>query len=183
LILIYRIHATDGPDEEVERTLRLTDEPLRADEAVLGAAHLRTDGLGPPLLRIDVDLLLRALHLPQALLRIEDRKVVGPPEPLRVPSEDTRSESVEGAHPHPPGGSAQQFADPLPHLPRRLVGEGDGEDPIGRHTVLEHQMCDAGRQYPCLPGSRAGQHERRTVDVLDGLSLFGIELVEIDGGR
>ena len=65
------------------------------------------------------------------------------------------------------------------HLPRRLVGEGDGEDLARSRAALAQDVGDARRQHPRLAGAGAGQHQQRPVEGLDRLSLLGIEPGEI----
>ena len=69
--------------------------------------------------------------------------------------------------------------DPLAHLARRLVGEGDGEDLVRPRPARGDEMGDAGGQHPRLADARAGQHQHRPVERLDGFELLGIEAAKI----
>ena len=73
-------------------------------------------------------------------------------------------------------------ADPGLHLPRRLVGEGHGED-LGRPRPAEAQnMGNPRGEHARLAGARAGKHEERPVKRLNRLALLRIESVEIAHG-
>ena len=71
------------------------------------------------------------------------------------------------SHGMPSRDRPTKTADPLPHLARRLVGEGDGEDFVGARAARRDDMGEPGGQHPRLAGARAGQHQHRTVDRLD----------------
>jgi hypothetical protein len=58
---------------------------------------------------------------------IEDGEVRGQPDLLRMPAQHARRKRMEGAQPQALGRLAQDGGDALAHLPRRLVGEGDGQ--------------------------------------------------------
>ena len=65
--------------------------------------------------------------------------------------------------------------DTRPHLFRRFVGEGDGEDAIGIRQTLADEVCDAMRDDAGLAGARARENQQRTVRLENGGLLFGIE--------
>ena len=136
---------------------------------------MRAHGLGVPLLGIDAEGLLGFLDQPEALLRVENRERVRPPEELRVAPQQARTDRVEGPHPEPGGLAVQQMPDAGAHLAGRLVREGDREDPPERHAVLADEVHDPGGQNPCLAGARPGEHQDGSLEVRDGLSLLGIE--------
>ena len=70
----------------------------------------------------------------------------------------------------PSTDAADQRADALLHLARRLVGEGDGEDlASGRARPVREDVGDARGQHARLAGAGAGQHQHRPVDRLDRL--------------
>ncbi len=65
--------------------------------------------------------------------------------------------------------------DAIAHLGRRLVGEGDGDDPRRIDAPLLDQPADAVGDHPRLAGAGAGEHELRPVAVGDGGDLLRIE--------
>ena len=73
---------------------------------------------------------------------------------------------------------ADQPADAVLHLARRLVGEGDREDLRGPGAAAREDVGDARRQHPRLAGAGAGEHQQRSVDMLDRLLLLGVEFFE-----
>jgi hypothetical protein len=58
---------------------------------------------------------------------------------------------------------ADENADALLHLARRLVGEGDGEDLRRPGEAEIENVGDAGGQHPGLAGAGAGQHQDRAL--------------------
>ena len=99
-------------------------------------------------------------------------------------AQELDADGVEGAEPgHALDHLADEHADALLHLARRLVGEGDGED-LGRVGAAGREdMGDAGGQHPRLAGARTRQHQHRAVHGLDGAALLGIEAGEIGALR
>ena len=94
--------------------------------------------------------------------------------------QQARTDSVERPHPEPGRLAFEQPPNAVAHLPGSLVREGDGEDLLWRHTTLMYQVYYAGGQNPGLTGARPGEHQYRSLEVRDGLSLFGIEGSQID---
>jgi hypothetical protein len=97
-------------------------------------------------------------------------------------AQDLDPDRVEGAKPcHALDNAADQMADALLHLARRLVGEGDAQDlpgpgPSSGQDVGEPRGEDAG-----LAGTGARQHKKGTIGRLDGGALFRIKALEIGG--
>ena len=87
---------------------------------------------------------------------------------------------MERAAPHPARLDAAKLADARHHLPRRLVGERQEEDRLGRRARLE-QVCHSKRQRPRLARAGAGDHQRGTrIAEGDGALLLGEVAVVID---
>ena len=59
----------------------------------------------------------------------------------------------------------------LPHLPRRLIGKGDGHDMIGIHPLLIDQISRPVGKHPRLTGSGPRQDQDRTFCLHDRLLL------------
>jgi len=73
---------------------------------------------------------------------------------------------------------AQQLIHALRHLAGGLVGEGHGQDRIGRDVLFLDQPGDAVRDHAGLARSSTRQDEQRAVGGLDCSALFGIEMGE-----
>ena len=69
-----------------------------------------------------------ALDQPQLIIGIENLEVLRQTDLLPVGLEQTQRDAVEGAHPQMVDINVQHVLDAAAHLPRRLVGEGDGQD-------------------------------------------------------
>ena len=59
-----------------------------------------------------------------------------------------------------------------------FVGEGDGEDGVGRDAALLNEIRDAMRDDAGLAGAGAGEQKHRAVDGFDGFALLRIQFVE-----
>jgi hypothetical protein len=106
----------------------------------------------------------------------EARFVAQPP---GLGAQDVQTQGVEGGYGEAvaqlPG---QQLADPFPHLPRRLVGEGDGGDMPGLDAALGGQVGDLARDHPGLARTGSGQHQQRAVQIFHGFALLRVEVGE-----
>ena len=105
---------------------------------------------------------------------VEDRELALEPERLAVLAQQPHPERVEGADQHVLGGLADQLARALAHLGRRLVGEGDGRDPIRRQPGLD-QASDLVRDHPRLARAGTGQHQAGAAEVIDGIELGDVQ--------
>ena len=65
-----------------------------------------------------------------------------------------------------------QGLDPLAHLAGRLVGEGHGQDRVGRDPRAE-QVGDPPGDHARLARAGPGEDEEGAVDMGDGLALGG----------
>ena len=136
---------------------------------------------GPPLL-VDALGVEQLLDQPDLVGDVEDGEVALQPDQLGVAAQDLDADGVEGAEPrHALDHLADVFADPLLHLARRLVGEGDGEDFGGPRPAQAQDVRDAGGEDAGLAGSGAGQHQHRAVQRLDRELLLGVQPGEIRG--
>lgn len=122
----------------------------------LGVGDMPLDALQEAVL-FEVQLLEGLFDDGGALLLGIDGKVLREPPALGIHPQDAHTHGVDGAHPHPPrigdGGKA------LFHLVRRLVGEGDGKDILGRHAHIPHEVGDARRQNARLAAARPREHQ------------------------
>jgi len=115
---------------------------------------------------------------PQLVVLVVDQEAGVDPGRRRLPAEEADAEAVEGGHPAPQGTSLEQGLRALAHLLRRLVGEGDGEDPLGGHAPLQHEVGDAMGDDAGLAAARPGQDQHRPLHRQHGLALGGVERVE-----
>ena len=115
---------------------------------------------------------------------IEDGEAGLEADELGVAAQDLDADGVEGAEPrHALDGAADEIADALLHLARRLVGEGDGEDLPGEGAARGEDVGDARRQHARLAGAGAGQNQHRAVERFDRRTLLRVEAVEIGRRR
>ena len=79
-----------------------------------------------------------------------------------------------------PRGHARQpeGPEPLGHLARGLVGEGDHQDLVRRHDVGPDRVRRPPADHPRLAGARSGQDRDRAARRDDRLALLRIEVVE-----
>ena len=82
------------------------------------------------------------------------------PQQLGVPPEDAHAGGVEGGDPHLLRHRSDQAADALLHLPRGLVGEGDGQDLERGDVVGLDEVGDAVGQHPGLARTGPGHHQQ-----------------------
>ena len=75
-------------------------------------------------------------------------------------------------------GVAEDFFDALGHLLGGLVGEGDGEDGVGRDAALLNEIGDAVGDDAGLAGAGAGEQEHGAIDGEDAFALLRIHVGE-----
>ena len=73
--------------------------------------------------------------------------------------------------------AADALADALAHFLRRLVGEGDRGDALGRIAPGRDQVRDLLDDHARLAAAGAGEHQQRAVAVRDRGGLWGVEAV------
>ena len=81
---------------------------------------------------------------------------------------------MERADPRAAGARAEDLLDPLAHLARGLVGEGDRDDAARRDAGLADEPGDAVGDDAGLSGAGPGEHEQRAARVDDRLPLRGV---------
>ena len=132
-----------------------------------------------PALRIDVLCCQQLLDQADLVVGVEDREIALQPDQLGMPAQQTRGHGVEGTKPPALDRRADQGRDPVLHLARRPVGEGDGEDLAGPGAPGRQQMGQSRGQDTGLAGAGPGQHQDRPVQCFGGLALFRVQIVEI----
>ena len=154
-------------------------QPLAGREhAVLCVGDRRLDGLRREFLVIELQRLRHALDDRHAIILVVDGKLALVAQLLDVPSQDARAAGVEGGHPGVLAGFAAEGVHALHHLPRRLVGEGDGQNLPRGHAAVD-QMGDAAGEHAGLAAARARQNKQRPLRLFDGGALLGIQFVQI----
>ena len=149
---------------------------VRGEPAVLPIIDQARQRTRRPLLLVDILGFEHLLHQTDLIVGVEDGEGRLEVDELGMTAQDLHPDGVKGPEPrHALDHLADHPADPLLHLARRLVGEGDGED-LGRSRAPEAEdVGDAGGQHPCLAGPGAGEHQQRAVKRLDRKPLLGIE--------
>ena len=91
-------------------------------------------------------------------------------------ADDVHAQVVESGHGKAARLAAlEQGADALLHLPRRLVGEGHGDDVTGLDAAVLHQVGDLAGDHAGLAGAGTGEHQQGAADVVHGFLLPRIE--------
>jgi hypothetical protein len=85
---------------------------------------------------------------------------------------------MERRDPHALGGLADEPLDPLAHLGRGLVGEGDREDLARPRLAAVKEAGDAASEHARLARTCARDDEERLAPVFDRLALLRVEAVE-----
>ena len=85
------------------------------------------------------------------------------------------------SHGMPFDAVAQDSPDPLAHLARRLVGEGDGENLARPGAARRDQVREPRGQRRGLAGAGAGEHEHRPLGGEHRLALRLVEPFQISG--
>jgi hypothetical protein len=170
IVAVERDGTPIGVVARVSRRHLVRDEP-----AILPALDLPQQRARRPAALVDIrggdDLLQQA----QLVVGVEDREVRGKPDRFGMAAQDAGGERVEGAEPHPVGGAPDHRLEPLAHLARRLVGEGDRQHLAGIGAAGAEDVGKPGRQHPGLAGAGPRQHQHRPVDRLDGAALRLVE--------
>ena len=151
---------------------------LGVEQDVLCVAYLALDRTRREALRVDVEVVDAALHETDRVLLVVDREAARVPELVAVRAEHAGAGGVEGHDPHRLDPRSDQLRDPLAHLLRGLVGEGDREDLARRGPIRVDQVGDPMREHARLAAARAGEHEKRPVFVQHGLPLRVVQAFE-----
>ncbi len=110
----------------------------------------------------------------------EDPEVRGQRGGEAVLAQHAIAEGMEGGDEGLGVAVGHQLVHPLRHLPRRLFGEGEGENFLGPRALGGDEMGDAPGQNRGLPGARARDDQKRTVAMKHGAPLRLVEAIEND---
>src|SRR5580765_875367 len=130
-------------------------------------------------LRVAFELLEALLHEPDLVRLVVDGEVRAVAEPLGLAAEAPAAGGMEGEDPEPLSGPAEETLQAFPHLPGRLVREGDGEDLARLRTHRVDQVCDAVGEDARFARARAGDDQQRPFRGQNGLPLSGIQVCEV----
>ena len=157
---------------------------LGGEAAILPAVDQRGQNARRPALLVDILGFEELLEQPDLIVDVEDGEVGLEPHQLGVAAQNPHPDRVERAEPrHALDDVADDLADAVLHLPRRLVGEGHGEDFARAGAAEAENMGDAHGEHAGLAGAGAGQHQHRAVERLDREPLLRIEPRQIGRAR
>ncbi len=145
------------------------------EPVVLGRRDAGVDGAGREPLGVEVEVAQHVAHQPHRIGLVVDRERRREAQLVGVATQDPHARRVERRDPHLLGDRPDKGGDPLLHLGRGLVGEGDGEDLERRHALGTDQVGDAGRQNPGLAGPGARDDEQWPRLVRDRVVLGRVE--------
>ncbi len=95
---------------------------------------------------------------------------------VRGAEDFVEAELVEGAEPDRFGAFAQRFYDPMFHLAGGFVGKREPQDVFASEIRIGlEKITNALSNDASLAGSGTRHHEERTVTMLDGGALLGIQ--------
>ena len=123
-------------------------------------------------------------HLPDegaALVGAEHRETSRQADIAAEAPQQVQAERVKRGDPRQAAGLPDfgtQGLHPRPHLARRLVREGDGEDGFRRRPVHEHSPADPVRNHPGLARTGPGEHHSGSGGSRHRFLLGGVEAVE-----
>ena len=148
----------------------------RQDEVVLPVGDLADEGR--ELVLVVIELRLGQLFQQRQLVGIVEQGEVGlEVQALVLAANDLEPQGMESGDHQPPRLLATQgLADPFFHLPRGLVGEGDGGDVARVVAALLYQIGNLVGDDAGLARSGTRQHQARAGDILDRFVLIGVEL-------
>ena len=170
--LIFLVRLADLLLHEVV-LMRLLIAPRR-QQLILRGGNCGENRPLPQLLRIDPQIPAHLLHQRLLVIRVIDGEVRLVADLLDVPPQDPDAHGVKGRNPDGFRPETDQFVNPLAHLLRGFVCEGDCEDVPRIHAALIHQIGNSVGDDPRFARAGAGQNQHRSLRVLDGLPLLCI---------
>src|SRR5580704_7705940 len=176
-LLISRVQG----DQLAARRIAAIGEPRRAASLVLLCVdeplHLARD----PARLVELPGADQLLDEALLVLGIHDLEALHQARLAPVDAQQAMRDAVEGADPERRGGNPQQPLDARAHLAGRLVGEGDGEDALGRGALgLDHPGDPMG-EHARLAAAGARQHQHRPRWGGDGGALRVVQRIEDRG--
>ena len=157
---------------------------LRIDHVIFGPGDAALDGARGELLGVEAHALHDLLDQGRLIVLVENCEGASQAlaidlQSLDVAAEDAHAEGMEGCDERfRQRGVTEQLVDAFGHFAGGLVGEGDGEDGVGRDVFLLDEPGDAMGDDAGFAGSGAGEDEQGAFGGLDSGTLFGIEMGE-----
>ena len=137
----------------------------RRHQAVLGVGDARGEHRRLILGIVQVQLLDDGFQKVLAVRRLVNSKTLREADPFGVVAQNARENRVEGSHADIAVPSVRQhLGDAFAHLLGGLVGEGEGEDVVRSHPLLDH-IGDARSKNARLARPGARDDERRRIVV------------------
>ena len=153
---------------------------VRRPAAILPLVDQAGEMLGRPALGVDVLGRQQLFDQPLLIVDVDDGVVRLQPDEFGVPPQDLGGDRVEGAQPAQAfGRRPDHVGDAGAHLPRRLVGEGDGQQLPRPGPPCGHQVRTAAWSAPasCLC-RRPASTSTRALSRLHGAPLLGVQTVQ-----
>ncbi|MNN21633.1 hypothetical protein D3C81_1349620 [compost metagenome] len=148
--------------------------------AVLPVVDQVGQRLGRVLLGVDIGGFEQLLEQPFLIVGVQDGEAGLQPHQFGVTAKDLGRDRVEGAEPAQAlGRGADQVGDPLAHLARGLVGEGDDQQFPGLGPARRQDVGQTGGQDAGLARAGAGQDQNRPLGRLDRQPLFGVQAGQV----
>ena len=156
----------------------LVRRSLRETPRILPRRDAREDPpRGVELLR-EVESPKRFAHRRHLIVLVVDDEARGEADGRRLATQDAHAEGVEGRDPARERSPAQEGLGARLHLPRRLVGEGDGQHLVGRHAEVQHEVGDPVGDDPGLAAARPREDQHGALHGPDRLLLLGVQPLE-----
>ena len=127
---------------------------------------------------VDLQIAQEPLHQRGLIARIQDGEFRRHAQVRVLLAHHPHPERVEGTHRHRARRLAGQLVHALLHLVRGFVGEGDGQDGLGRNSS-GNQVRDPVRDHPRLPRPGARQHQQRPIAVEHRRALLRVQMRQI----
>ncbi len=168
-LLVHRPEAAGGL---LGRTSPARRKRLRGQKIVLGTADHTGQTIDRGVRERQTEPACRPLQHGRCVVRVEDRKVARQPHHPAMAAEQPGGEAVKRSQFH--RLRPDERGEAPPHFVGSLVGEGQGDDRLGRNADM-HQMGDPVRDDPGFATPGAGEHQQGTLDVGSGPPLGVVE--------
>ena len=150
----------------------------RCNQVVLGIGDAGLHVFGLIDLVVQLEFLDAGLDEPLGVVCVVNGEVTLISDLGGIDPEKTYENGVEGAHIELSGGSCTHHQrDSLLHFLRRLIGEGQGENPLRGTAALEYIRNSAG-QHARLPGACSRHNQHRSCGTFNCLFLDRIQPFE-----
>ena len=167
LFFVFLIEPGDVPFPEVRR---LPGIKFCVLHLIFRSGDLRQHSPLPVHLGVQIQGLDHLLHEGPLIVPVVNGKIPLISETVDVPAQDPHAHGMEGGDKNVLAAASQHGVHPLPHLSRRLVGKGNGQDLPGHHALFDEPGDPVG-QHPGLSGTGSRQNQKRALLVENRLPL------------